>query len=127
MRSIGHSKVFASEEELGGIFASNGKSDHENFMRHISLDPIDTRKLSFSISIGDASEAVAEVIEFDERMESCCTSNLNAQKDVYEDDIEKATFDFGVYPPSFVGEGVKNYEKMQDSKVPVPTSTSLKC
>jgi hypothetical protein len=121
MRSIGHSKVFASDEELGGVFASNRKADHENFMRHISLDPIDTRKLSFSVSIGEASEPVAEVIEFDERMESCCTSNLNAQKHVYEDDIEKATFDFSVYPPTFVGEGVTNYEKMQHSIVYAPT------
>ena len=121
MRSIGHSKVFASEEELGGVFTSDRKSSHENFMRHISLDPIDTRKLSFSVSIGDASEPVAEVIDFDERLESCCTSNLNAQKHVYEDDIEKATFDFSVYPPIFFGEGVTNYEKMQHSIVYAPT------
>lgn len=121
MRSIGHSKVFASDEELGGVSASNRKSSHENFMRHISLDPIDTRKLSFSVSIGDASEPVAEVIEFDERIESCCTSNLNAQKHVYEDDIEKANFDFSVYPPIFFGEGVTNYEKMQHSIVYAPT------
>lgn len=121
MRSIGHSKVFASDEELGGVFASNRKGDHENLMRHISLDPIETRKLSLSISIGDASEPVAEVIELDERMEPCCTSNLNSQKHVYEDDIEKASFDFSVYPPIFVGEGVTNYEKMQHSIVYAPT------
>ena len=123
MRSAGHSKIFAFDEKSGG--QAYRKGDQENFPKHVSADPIDTRNSGLPQTIGDAFDLVPENIEFDEKMESSYTSDLHAQNDssqhVYEHDVERVTFSVDVFPPIYVGEGVTGYEKMQHSIAYAPT------